>query len=113
MKVVYKEDSIQHENSKNCIANEYNTNDSDINIACVKVNGRYPINGKIANKVCKEIVYVSEGIGTLYLEEKIISLKAGDVVLIEPNEKYYWKGIFTLIPACYPAWDFKQVEFFK
>ncbi len=112
MKHISSENANIFENGLFFIANEYETNDKDINIAKSQINGRYPEEGRIANTICKEIVYVANGKGSVFIEDKEIKLNKDDVVLIEPNEKYYWEGSLTLIPACYPAWTPKQVKHF-
>jgi len=62
------------------------------------------------NRICKELIFVIEGIGKIFIEREEILLKAGDTILIEPNERYYWEGSFKLLPACTPAWYIEQVE---
>ena len=112
MKLVLKEEAIIHKNSDNCTAIEYETNDKDINIACVEIRGRFPEKGLMTNTQCKELLYIVEGKGQLFINNKVVSLKKDDVILIEPNEKYYWEGNLKVIPACYPAWSIEQVKFF-
>jgi mannose-6-phosphate isomerase-like protein (cupin superfamily) len=110
MQIVKKEEASIYKNNEKTISVEYDTKDKDINIAYVEINGRHPEKGRVINKICKELIYVVDGIGKLYIENKIVELKKDDVVLIEPNEKYYFEGELKVIPACYPAWDINQVE---
>ena len=110
MKIVKKEEASIRKNSEKTISIEYDTKDNDINIAYVEINGRHPAKGKVLNKISKELIYVVDGMGTLFIENKIVELKKDDVVLIEPNEKYYFEGNLKVIPACYPAWNINQVE---
>lgn len=104
MKFLSKNQTKTFNNSNTCTAIEYPINDPDINIAVIKINGRYPETGRTVNLVCKELVYISEGNGKVIIEGKEISLHQGDVVLIEKGEKYYWDGNLTMVVPCTPAW---------
>lgn len=105
MKIVKKIEAIVHKNSDTCFATEYPSDDKDINIGIVKIEGRYPESGYALNEVCKELAYVSEGEGKIvFLNGEVFSIEEGDSVLIEPKEKYYWEGKFTLFVPCSPAW---------
>ena len=110
MKLINKEETSKYKNSNNCIATEYPMNDKDINIAIIDITGRYPTKGRVVNNKCKEIVYVIKGKGKVFVDNKEISLEKGDMILIEPKEKYYWDGNFTLFVPCTPAWYPEQHE---
>jgi len=60
VKIVLRKDSIQHKNNLTSVSNEYETDDKDINVALVEINGRYPDKGRVYNTICKELVYVVE-----------------------------------------------------
>ena len=105
MKIVKKDEVLIHENSKTCIATEYPSADKDINVALVKINGRYPEVGYALNEVCKELAFINEGEGKIVLDNgNEIILEKGDSILIEPGEEYYWQGSLILIVSCTPAW---------
>jgi len=108
MKFVAKEKRSKYQNSKNCIAYEYPLEDIDINCALINLNGRYPVKGRVMNIICKEIGYIIKGSGKIVVEGKIYKLKAGDQILIEPNEKYYWQGNMEFVVPCTPAWSSDQ-----
>ena len=110
MKIVKKTESEIHKNSESCIAMEYSIGDKDINIAYIKVNGRYPDKGTVKNKVCKEMGYIVKGKGKLYIGDEVHTLEVGDVVLIKPGDKYYWEGEFEMVVPCSPAWYPEQHE---
>lgn len=40
----------------------------------------------------------------MVVEGKEYLFNAGDVVLIEPGERYYWEGNFEIFMPCTPAW---------
>ncbi len=87
--------------------------DKDINGAVIELNGRYPHEGRMMNEKCKEMAYVIKGFGKVVVENNEIQLKEGDLILIEPGEKFFWEGIMTLFMSCTPAWSpeqYKQVE---
>lgn len=93
-----------HKNSNLCIATEYDIGDKDIDIATAIINGRYPEKGYCVNTKVKEIIFVIEGRGAIYKENQSISFKAGDVIFIDKNEKYYWNAKCKVTMSCYPAW---------
>lgn len=99
---------IERKNSDNCIVSEFPIEDHDINFAIVKVSSRYPDSGLATNTISKEIVYVQEGAGIVVVNAVEHALKAGDVVLIAPNEKFYWDGNMTLHISCTPAFTPEQ-----
>lgn len=108
MKVVYKNQTKKFKNSGVCTAIEYPMDDKDINGAVVKLKGRYPDKGRVVNEKCKELAYIIKGSGGVFVEGKEIKLKKGDLILIEPGEKYYWKGKITMFVPCTPAWNPEQ-----
>jgi len=65
MKIVKLEQAIKNINSNNCTAIEYPLHDKDINVAVIKLNGRYPESGMAVNTECKEMAYIIDGTGKL------------------------------------------------
>ena len=108
MKIISKEQRVLRKNSEVCFVTEYEVGDPDIDFASVTITGRYPGEGRITNTQSKEIVYIHEGHGSVEVDGKLYSLKAGDVVLIEAGEKFYWNGNMTLFISCYPAFTVEQ-----
>lgn len=104
MHILTKEESTKHQNSPDCIAYEYPIDNKDINGAIIELTGRYPEKNSGVNTVCQELVYVIEGAGSLKIEGQTTELKTGDMVLINPHEKYVWHGNMKLFIACTPAW---------
>lgn len=98
-----KNQTNEHKNSDHCIVSEYPIEDKEINFAIAKVTSRYPETGLASNTVCKEIVYVQDGNGKIVVNNIEYTLQTGDVILISPNEKFYWDGNMTLHIACTPA----------
>lgn len=108
MKILIKHQTIERENSDKCIVTEYPIDDQMLDFAIVKLNGRYPDVKRATNLRCKEIVYVHEGKGSVEVDGHKQELSAGDVVLIESGEKFFWEGCMTLHIACAPAFTVEQ-----
>jgi len=51
------------------------------------------------------IFYIIEGAGTWFIEEKPYEVSAGDVVIVPPGKKFYYKGILKQICITAPAWE--------
>lgn len=111
MRLVKQHQSKVFQNSQNCEVIEYSTNDADMNMAVIKLSGRYPEQGFVVNKECKEILYVQEGLVSLAVKGQLVQeLQSSDMVLIDKNEPYFWEGNAILISACSPAWSPEQHE---
>lgn len=108
MKFVSKQQTITHDNSDHCIATEYPVGDKDIDFATVEISGRYPDEGRVTNRTSKEICLILKGHGRIVIEGKEIRLNGGDVILIEPGEKYYWDGTMSIAVSCTPPWNKEQ-----
>jgi mannose-6-phosphate isomerase-like protein (cupin superfamily) len=105
MLVVYKHQNKKIKLNNSCTSHEIETHDRDINLAIITITGRYPAHPqRVINLVCKELVYVINGQGTVYVNNTPVPLETGDTILILPQEKYYWDGYVTLAIASTPAW---------
>jgi mannose-6-phosphate isomerase-like protein (cupin superfamily) len=104
MKIVHKNETKEFKNSDQCIAIEYPMGDKDINGTVGKINGRYPEHKRVVNTKCKELAYVISGSGKIVIEGKEYLFSSGDLILIEPGERYYWEGKFDVFMPCAPAW---------
>jgi len=108
MKISLKHQAIKKKNSEVCLVTEHSIGDEMIDFAIAKISGRYPDNQRVTNKLCKEIVYIQEGKGKVVVEGIEYVLQAGDVVLIEAGEKFYWEGNMSLFISCRPAFTPEQ-----
>lgn len=108
MKVVRKEEAVEFKNGDTCVAVEYPLGDPDLNGAIVRLSGRYPEKGCVANRVCKEIVYVLQGQGHCVVNGTAYELYQGDMALLLPNEEYYFEGTMEMFVPCSPAWYSEQ-----
>jgi len=113
MKIIYKNQTEIFKNSDACTAIEYPLGEKDINGAVIELKGRYPDKGRVVNLKCKELSYIVEGCGKVVVEGKEVQFNKGDLILIEPGEKYFWEGTLTMFVPCVPAWypeQHKEVE---
>jgi len=108
MNIVRSNDATRFENAASCVAYEYDTQTSDINIARIEINGRYPVEGSVVNTEVTELVYVESGSGLASVEGETHSIQKGDVISISKEERSSWEGSMTLIIACSPAWTPEQ-----
>ena len=113
MKIVKKDQRKEFENGDYCIAFEYPMEDKNINGAVIKLSGRYPDKGWAVNEICKEMGYIISGSGKLVVEDKEYELSAGDLVLINPGEKFYWQGNMEIFMPCAPVWSPDQYKTVK
>jgi mannose-6-phosphate isomerase-like protein (cupin superfamily) len=51
------------------------------------------------------IFYIIEGSGTWYIEDKPSAVSAGDVVIVPPNTRFYYRGKLKQICVTSPAWE--------
>lgn len=110
MKIVKPAQTKRFKNSGDCTVIEFPFDDKDINTSIVELSGRYPEQGYVTNRVCKEIGYVMEGSGKLIGRDATFNLKAGDMALLLPDEEYYWEGEMKLLMPCAPAFYPEQHE---
>lgn len=113
MKEIRKDQTQRFKNSPVCTAIEYPLGDEDINGAVIELAGRYPDEGRVVNEKCKGLSFIISGSGKVVVEGKEVELQEGDMVLIEPGERYYWDGEMTMLMSCTPAWSpeqYKEVE---
>lgn len=106
MRVIRKTEKYKKRNSDTCTVYEYHLGDEDIDGALAELTGRHPAEGFEGNKKSKELCYVMKG--KLVFKDRSINLVEGDMVLIEPMEKYYWDGKMTIFMSCNPKWSADQ-----
>ena len=107
-------DATAFENSPVCTGISYGGTGDAIDGATITVTGRYPERGYIKNEVCKELMYVISGQGTLLAGDETTQVFAtGDVVFIDSGESFAWDGDFVGFFATTPRFNpgqYKQVE---
>lgn len=109
MNIIKKEHASFGSNSDKCKTIEYSFGDKDIDLGIAVITGRYPETGFCKNIISKELIFVIEGEGSICLGDREILFSEGDAILIEPNEKYYWKTNHCKVSmSCTPAWNPEQ-----
>lgn len=106
MEVIKKEEREQGKNNKVCSTVEYSFQNKALDLGIAKITGRFPNKGYCANDICYELLYILKGDGKIFFENKEVSFKEGDAILIYPKEKYYWDSKYCEVAmACNPAWS--------
>ena len=110
MEVATLDEAIYFENSDQCTGHSYQFKNKEMDLAHIKVTGRYPSKGFAFNKECKEMVYVLSGRGKVFSGGKEAEIKATDLIYIPENEKYYWEGELDILITCNPPFHPDQHE---
>ncbi len=76
--------------------------------AVAEINGRYPKKGFAINEVCKELVYILSGNGSIITTSGETMFTQNDVIFIDKNEQFAWKGTFSMFMVTAPKFDPKQ-----
>ena len=108
-KFIKSTEAVIKANSKNCSVSEYPIGDKDIDLAVAVITSRYPEKGHCVNMASKELIYILEGCGAIHCENESIDFSAGDSILIDTGEKYYWETEYCKVTiTCAPAWNIEQ-----
>lgn len=108
MKISRKHQAQVFKNSDACTVTAHMLEDDMLDMAIATISGRYPEVNRVVNQQCQEMAYVFDGEGKIVVDEEEHRLSAGDVILIEAGEKYYWEGHMKLFISCRPAWHPEQ-----
>src|SRR5438046_2228431 len=108
MKICLKHQTTEKQSGVTCTVTEHPLNDEFLDMAIANITGRYPDERRVVNMQCAELAYVCDGGGKIVVNNQEHLLNAGDVVLIEKGEKYYWEGTMKLFLSCRPAWNKEQ-----
>lgn len=107
MKKWSDEEGTEFKNSDLCYGKEFNPGSGTIDIAKISIRGEFPDNGRFGYlEEAHEMAVVIRGAG--FIETKNghrQDLKEGDVVYIEPMERFRWGGDMDLIVPCGPSFD--------
>ena len=91
-----------------CSVTEYKFDDDKMDFSIAIISGRYPEQNRVMNEISNELAYVTEGEGKIVINHQEQPLSAGDVIIIEAGEKYYWEGNMKLFVTCNPTWKPEQ-----
>lgn len=116
MKIIKKQDATVYSKPEiGFLSHEYPTGTIDIDCAIVRISGVYPGNNQfVCNTLCTEVLYVLSGIAhfEIYNNNKKLDVCDGDVIVINPNERYRISGNAKFCIVCNPAWSPEQQAFF-
>jgi|JI10StandDraft_1071094.scaffolds.fasta_scaffold2156652_2 mannose-6-phosphate isomerase-like protein (cupin superfamily) len=110
MKKMTRGETEKFQNGETCLMSEYSLGDETVDAAIAQIKGRYPDEGWVMNRISKEIAFVINGQGRLIHASGEEKVEVGDVVLLEPGEKFYWEGNMDIFISCTPAWKYSQYE---
>ena len=99
IKICKAKNNIQRKNGAHCTITECPIDSNELNIALAETNGRYPETGYTVNRKVSGLVHIQSRTGSLTVGGETISFAAGDSLLIEPNEAFFWNGNFSAIIA--------------
>lgn len=106
MKKWSDEEGVEFRNSNLCYGREYNPGTGKVDIAKIFIRGRYPETGWGYLEESHEMAAVVKGAGYIEIKDgERVQLVAGDVVYIEPKERFCWGGEMDMIVPCSPAFD--------
>ncbi len=99
-----KEDAVLVE--KNCVQMRiYNGKEQCPQAAVVYQETKIGHCEEFLHKKSYFIFYIIEGEGTWFIEDTPYDVKAGDVVIVPPNKKFYYKGSLKQVCITSPAWE--------
>lgn len=100
-------DGVEFRNSDICFGREFKPDTDKIDIAKVTIKGVFPDGGKWGYlEESHEMAVVLRGKGYIETKEgEKQSLVVGDVVYIEPMERFRWGGDMDLVVPCGPSFN--------
>lgn len=99
-------EGVAFKNSELCFGREYNPGSGTIDIAKISIRGRYPQTGWGYLEDTYEMAVIVNGTGFIEIKNGYRKeLVTGDVVYIEPLERFCWGGSMDMIVPCSPAFD--------
>ena len=106
-----KLNGVEFRNSESCEGTTFIDPAANIDIAVIKITGRYPESGWAVNRMVHELVYVKQGVGSLTVRGTgETQLSEGSVVSVAPGERFVWDGNMTIIMACNPPFNPDQYD---
>ncbi|MGC1183368.1 cupin domain-containing protein [Legionella sp.] len=108
MQISLKHQTKKHADSPAFLVTEHVLNDAMADLCIAELTGRHPEQHYIINKECNLFVYIFEGKGIINVNNHKQKISAGDALMIEAGEKYYWEGTMKLFISSRPAWNAAQ-----
>lgn len=106
MKKWSHEEGQEFKNSDVCFGREYKPEGGKIDVAKIFIRGRYPENGWGYLEESHEMAVIVRGEGFVEIKDGgREDLVVGDVVYMEPLQRFRWGGDMDMIVPCGPAFD--------
>ena len=98
-----------------CVTYEYPLGLKNIDACFAKIVGRSPHAGFEYNTECHEVVFIISGGGELVTARETIKFCKGDVLVIEPMEKYFWGAACDceMFISCNPPWEAEKHKYIE
>lgn len=91
---------------------EYEIQNTNLNVASISIQGRYPETGFTSNLKSDSIIHVTNGVGLLGLDNGAkVELEKNDQVHLAVGDAYYFEGDLEIIYAASPAWTPEQTAY--
>ena len=107
--------STSNQKGENYELFEYPTMGNQISTVVIDVKGRFPLQGWVSNSISTMSCYILRGRGRIHIKngDEIISREFNntDVIIVLPNEVYFWEPItdsFQMCVSSAPAWTREQ-----
>ncbi len=103
------QDKAKKFESGNVTSWEYETTCTTMNVAHIKVKGRYPEEGFTINLEVDSVVHILGGSGILDTQKgERIELAPHDQVYLAVNDAYFFDGNLELLYSATPKWTAQQ-----
>ncbi|MCI9434519.1 MAG: cupin domain-containing protein [Bacilli bacterium] len=113
MKIVTEKQAktFKYASTSSCLDYSIDLNEKKLDFCINTITGRYPEKGYCTNLECEEICYILDGSGKIFVKNNdAISFNKGDIIFINKEDIYYWRGNFKLVIVCTPAWSKDQCK---
>ncbi len=95
--------------SGDVVVHEYVTTSEVMNMALIRIDGRYPSSGYTANTEVDALVQITDGTGiVITVGGKEFPISKGDQLHIMKGEAYSFQGNLELLYAASPKWTTSQ-----
>jgi mannose-6-phosphate isomerase-like protein (cupin superfamily) len=115
MKVIYSNQPRSINTGHNFALYEYDLDrDYDINAFRLELDtGRYPKFGSLLNEKSKQVIFVADGYGKIYINGEKFDLRRHDLVYLYKEDKYYFEDVSNLylFLVYTPPWTESQEKF--
>jgi len=103
--MIYKKDKAISFEKQGVTMRVYNTKEQCPEAAIVYQETQKGHHEEFFHSKSTFIFYIIQGEGTWFIEDKPFKAEAGDVVIIPPNNRFYYKGTLKQICITSPSWE--------